>query len=129
MRRLENFVVGDGGLELLKILLILGVVTGTIDVGAGEFLDGVKGVPEADELEMCDLAFDPSKHEDTTIAASGLEVRNPGVHEVAEILIRKVGWNGAMPGSSNHLWKPFNGSRSFPPPPDGLKFIGRPLFV
>ena len=126
MRRLENFVVGDGGLELLKILLILRVVAGTIDVGAGEFLDGVEGVPEAYELEMCDLAFDPSKHEDTAIAGCGLEVRNPGVHEVSEIFTRQVGWNGAMPVSSNHLSRPFRSSRSFPPPPDGLKSIGGP---
>ena len=39
---------------------------------------------------MCDLALDPSKHEDTTIAGSGLKVRYPGVHEVAEILIGHV---------------------------------------
>jgi hypothetical protein len=100
-------MVGDGGLELLKIMLVLGVVAGTIDVGAGEVFDGVEGVPKADELEMCDLALDPSKNEDTTVAGGGLEVRYPGVHEVAEILIGMVGENGAMPGSSNHFWRPF----------------------
>jgi len=74
----------------LKIQLVPGVVPGAFDVVAGKGLERVEGVPKADELEMCDVTLGSSKHEDTMIARSGLEVRNPSIHEVAEILIGPV---------------------------------------
>src|SRR5262249_30521212 len=81
--------------------VVLGVEARALDGVTGEAADGLPGVPEGEEQEVCPLPLDAPKSQDAAVAGRPLVVGEPGATQVREVPLGVRGSRASFPESGD----------------------------
>src|SRR5581483_4101606 len=96
-----DVVVGDGG-GGQQVLRVFVVEDGLLDVGAGEGLDGLAGIPEAERDDLGVVAVDPGHHPGAAVARRPAVLAAAGRPDVGDVFRDVLGADDAAPLSGDH---------------------------
>src|ERR1043166_2523715 len=100
--RVEDFVVGDGGLELQQEPLILGVVAGALRLVPREGADRLPRFPEGEQEKVHHVALGAPEDVHAAIARRPPVIGETRRFEVRLIALRVTRANPSVPGAGDH---------------------------
>src|SRR5262245_19367686 len=97
----------NGGFFFEQVGVVLGVVDGAVDVGAGEGGDGVEGIPKGQGEEFGFVAVDAAEGADAAVARCLSVVFEAGGEQVGEVGVGIGGGDATSPDAGDHGWHSF----------------------